>query len=273
MRRWNEANGLWLVPLAVVASTWIFPILWTAITSLKPEGGLIGLKPTIVFEPTLASYIELFADRDFGRYLLNSLMIAGGATIVSMLLACFAAYALARSEMRGREQIGMWILSLRMLPPISTVVPFYLILSRSKLLDTYPGLLLVYLTFSLPFAIWMLQGFFSEIPKSIDEAASADGAGPLTILFRFIVPMAKGGVAVTTIFTFVFAWNEFLYAFLLTKERWVTLPVRLSSTITPFQTDWGYLTAGAVVSFLPLIVVVFLLQREMVRGVSLGAMR
>lgn len=273
MRKWNEANSLWLLPLAVVASTWIFPILWTAITSLKPEGGLIGLKPTIVFEPTIASYIELFADRDFGRYLLNSLMIAGGATIVSMLLACFAAYALARSEMRGRERIGMWILSLRMLPPISTVVPFYLILSRSKLLDTYPGLLLVYLTFSLPFAIWMLQGFFSEIPKSIDEAASADGASPLTILFRFIVPMAKGGMAVTAIFTFVFAWNEFLYAFLLTKERWVTLPVRLSSTITPFQTDWGYLTAGAMVSFLPLIIVVFLLQREMVRGVSLGAMR
>jgi ABC-type glycerol-3-phosphate transport system permease component len=273
MRRWNEASRLWLIPLALVTLTWIFPILWTAVTSLKPEGGLIGLRPTFVFEPTLASYVELFADRNFGRYLLNSLMVAGGATIVSIVLASFAAYGLARSDLRGREQVGMWILSLRMLPPISTVIPFYLILSRSGLLDTYLGLLLVYLTFSLPFAIWMLQGFFSEIPKSIDEAAAADGASPLTILVRFIVPMAKGGIAVTTIFTFVFAWNEFLYAFLLTKERWVTLPVRLSSTITPFQTDWGYLTAGAVVSFLPLIIVVFLLQREMVRGVSLGAMR
>jgi ABC-type glycerol-3-phosphate transport system permease component len=273
MRRWNEASRLWLLPVAVVASTWIFPILWTAITSLKPEGGLIGLKPTILFEPTLASYVDLFTERNFGPYVLHSLAIAGGATVVSMVLASFAAYALARSEIRGGEQIGMWILSLRMLPPISTVIPFYLILSRSSLLDTYIGLLLVYLTFSLPIAIWMLLGFFSEIPKSIDEAAAADGAGAFTILFRFIIPIAKGGIAVTTIFTFVFAWNEFLYAFLLTKERWVTLPVRLSSTITPFQTDWGYLTAGAVVSFLPLIIVVFLLQREMVRGVSFGAMR
>jgi multiple sugar transport system permease protein len=273
MRRWNEARRLWLLPLILVALTWLFPIVWTVITSLKPEGGLTGLKPTFIFTPTLASYVELFTDRNFGPYMVNSLAVAGGATVVSMVLASFAAYALARSEIKGREQIGMWILSLRMLPPISTVIPFYLILSRSALLDSYIGLLLVYLTFSLPIAIWMLQGFFSEIPKSIDEAAAADGATPLTILFRFIVPIAKGGIVVTTIFTFVFAWNEFLYAFLLTKERWVTLPVRLSSTITPFQTDWGTLTAGAVVSFLPLIIVVFLLQREMVRGVSFGAMR
>ena len=155
--------------------------------------------------------------------------------------------------MAGRERIGMWILSLRMLPPISIVVPFYLMLSRSGLLDTYAGMLLVYMSFSLPFAIWMLTGFFAEIPRSIDEAAAADGATPLQILFRFIVPIARGGISVTTIFTFVFAWNEFLFAFLLTKERWVTVPVRLGSTITPFQTDWGYLTAGAIMSFLPLV--------------------
>jgi ABC-type glycerol-3-phosphate transport system permease component len=105
------------------------------------------------------------------------------------------------------------------------------------------------------------------------EAAAADGAGPVATLFLIALPMTKGGVAVTTIFTFVFAWNEFLFAFLLTRERWVTLPVRLGSTITPFQTDWGYLTAGAMVAFMPLVVVVFLLQRELARGISLGAMR
>ncbi|MEQ8965044.1 MAG: carbohydrate ABC transporter permease [Azospirillaceae bacterium] len=269
----GRAGPAWLLPLGVVVLAWLFPILWTALTSLKPEGGLTGLTPSFVFTPTLDNYIELFTERDYGRYLLNSLLIAGGATLVSMVLACFAAYALSRSDIAGREQIGMWILSLRMLPPISTVVPFYLILSGGGLLDSYVGLVGVYLSFSLPFAIWMLQGFFAEVPRSIDEAAQADGAGHLTILFRFIVPMTKSGLAVTTIFTFVFAWNEFLYAFLLTKDRWVTLPVRLGSTITPFQTDWGFLTAGAIVSFLPLVLVVFLLQREMARGVSLGAMR
>lgn len=266
-------SRLWYLPLAVLVLAWMWPILWTGITSIKPTEGGGVLVPTLAFEPTIAHYVDLFANRDFGFYLANSLLLAGGATIVSMVLACLAAYPLARSTMGGRERISMWILSLRMLPPIALVVPFYMMLSRSGLLDTYIGLLVVYMSFSLPFAIWMLTGFFAEIPRSIDEAAAADGATPLQILFRFIVPIARGGISVTTIFTFVFAWNEFLFAFLLTKERWVTVPVRLGSTITPFQTDWGFLTSGAVMSFLPLVLVVFLLQRQMVRGVSLGAVR
>jgi len=269
--RWPRR--LWILPLLLVVAVWIFPIVWTLLTSVKPKGGLTGLAPTFVFAPTFDNYVELFREKQYGVYLLNSLCVAGGATVLSMIVACLAAYSLSRTQLRGRQQIGMWILSLRMLPPISTVVPFYLILSRSHLLDTYLGLVLVYLSFSLPFAIWMLQGFFAEVPRSIDEAAAADGARPWQILLSFIIPLSRGGIAVTTIFTFVFAWNEFLFAFLLTKEKWVTLPVRLGSTITPFQTDWGFLTAGAIVSFAPLLVVVFLLQREMVRGVSLGAVR
>ncbi len=264
---------LWYVPLGFLVLAWMWPILWTAITSVKPTEGGGALVPTLLFAPTIAHYVDLFTHRDFGFYLTNSLLIAGGATIVSVFLACLAAYPLARSTMGGRDRISMWILSLRMLPPISLVVPFYLMLSRTGFLDTCPGMLVVYMSFSLPFAVWMLTGFFAEIPRSIDAAAAADGARPLQILFRFIVPIARGGISVTTIFTFVFAWNEFLFAFLLTKERWVTVPVRLGSTITPFQTDWGFLTAGAIMSFLPLVVVVFLLQRQMVRGVSLGAVR
>ena len=256
-----------------MAVAWSWPLLWTAITSLKSTRGGSVLVPSLIFVPTLENYVALFADHDFGFYLANSLLIAGGATIASVFLACLAAYPLARGTVVGPQRISMWILSLRMLPPISIVVPFYLLLSRSNLLDSYPGMLIVYMSFSLPFAVWMLTGFFAEIPRSIDEAAAADGATPWQVLFRFIVPLARGGISVTTIFTFVFAWNEFLFAFLLTKERWVTVPVRLGSTITPFQTDWGFLTSGAIMSFLPLVLIVFLLQRQMVRGFSLGAVR
>lgn len=269
----TSPSPLHYVPLGLVALAWMFPLLWTVITSLKSATAGSVLVPTILFRPTLENYVALFRDRDFGLYLLNSLLLAGGATIASVFLACLAAYPLARGAIAGTDRISMWVLSLRMLPPISVVVPFYLLLSRSGLLDSYIGLLIVYMSFSLPFAIWMLIGFFAEIPRSIDEAAAADGATPWQILFRFIVPLARGGISVTTIFTFVFAWNEFLFAFLLTKEKWVTVPVRLGSTITPFQTDWGFLTSGAIMSFLPLVVIVFLLQRQMVRGVSLGAVR
>ena len=131
-----RGNTAWFVPLLVVVATWLFPIFWTALTSLKPEGGLTGLSPTFVFTPTLESYGELFLHREYGRYLFNSLAVAGGTTVLAMLIACFPAYVLARTPLPGREHIAMWILSLRMLPPIATVVPFYLILSGMKLLDT-----------------------------------------------------------------------------------------------------------------------------------------
>jgi len=269
----RRPSYFWYVPVLLILIVEVFPIVWTAITSLKPESELVKLSPSFVFDPTFDNYISLFRDKRFGFYLRNSILIAGGATIASMLLAGLAAYSLSRARIRGREQIGMWILSLRMLPPIAVIVPFYLLLNDARLLDSYGGLLLVYMSFSLPFAIWMLQGFFSEVPRNLDEAAAADGAGPLKILFRIVVPMSKAGIAVTAIFTFVFAWNEFLFAFLLTRTQWPTVPTRLGLTSTPFQTDYGFLTAGGIVAVLPLVVIVFLLQREMVRGMTFGAVR
>jgi multiple sugar transport system permease protein len=268
----HRSRTLYVAVVAIVG-VWLFPLLWTALTSVKPLGDLNGLTPQFVFMPTFSNYETLFSDQNYGFYLKHSLLVAGGATIVAMILASLAGYALARARIRGAHHIGMWVLSLRMLPPIATVVPFYLIFNDAKLLDTYFGLILAYMSFSLPFAIWMLQGFFAEVPRSLDEAASADGAGSIRTLVFIVAPVARAGIAVTTIFTFVFAWNEFLLAFILTQSRWVTLPVKLGSTNTPFQTDWGTLTAGGIVAFLPLVIIVFFLQREMARGMTLGAVR
>jgi multiple sugar transport system permease protein len=269
----NPKARLLYLPVGVITLVWLFPILWTLLTSLKPASSLQGLEPSFTFVPTLDSYKALFEDKNFGFYLKNSILVAGGATVVAMFLASLAAYTLSRARIRGREQIGMWILSLRMMPPIVIIVPFYLLLNEAQMLDTYVGLLVVYMSFSLPFAIWMLTGFFAEVPTTLDQAAAADGAKPLKILFRIVAPNARGGIAVTTMLTFVFAWNEFLFAFLLTRDTWQTLPVALQNSSTPFQTDYGALTAGGMVSFLPLVIVVFLMQREMVRGMTLGAVR
>ena len=269
----HRTASWWYVPVLLILAVWIFPIAWIALTSFKPAAELAGLKPTFLFAPTIENYVALFTDYGYSHFLRNSLLLAGGTTIVSMLIACLAAFGLINLHPRASEPVAMWILSLRMLPPIATVVPFYLLFNSARLLDTYFGMVLAYLSFSLPFAIWMLQGFFAEVPRSLAEAAAADGAGPLKILFRIILPVARSGVAVTAIFTFIFAWNEFLFAFLLTDTRWVTLPVALGKTSTPYQTDWGTLGAGGVVSFLPLVAVVFLLQREMVRGFTFGAVK
>ncbi len=263
----------WYLPVLVILLVWIFPIAWIALTSLKPQSELSGLRPTFLFAPTVDNYVALFTDYGYSKFLLNSLLIAGGTTAASMSIACLAAFGLVNLHPRAADPVAMWILSLRMLPPIATVVPFYLLFNSARLLDSYVGMILAYLTFSLPFAIWMLQGFFAEVPRSLSEAAAADGAGPMKILIRIILPVARSGVAVTAIFTFIFAWNEFLFAFLLTDSTWVTLPVALGKTSTPYQTDWGTLGAGGMVSFLPLIVVVFLLQREMVGGFTFGAVK
>ena len=261
------------IPILVILTVWIFPIAWMALTSFKPASELAGLRPTFLFAPTIDNYIALFRDYGYSHFLRNSLLLASGTTIVSMLFACLAAFGLVNLHARASAPVAMWILSLRMLPPIATVVPFYLLFNSAHLLDSYFGMVLAYLSFSLPFAIWMLQGFFAEVPRSLAEAAAADGAGPLKVLFKIILPVARSGVVVTAIFTFIFAWNEFLFAFLLTDTRWVTLPVALGKTSTPYQTDWGTLGAGGMVSFLPLVAVVFLLQREMVRGFTLGAVK
>lgn len=269
----RRSSAWWYVPVLLILAIWIFPIAWIALTSLKPPSELVGLRPSFVFSPTFENYIALFRDQNYGFFLQNSLLLAGGTTIVSMLLSCLAAYGLLNIHARASEQVAMWILSLRMLPPIATIVPFYLVFNAAHLLDTYPGMLLAYMSFSLPFAIWMLQGFFAEVPLSIQEAATADGAGPLKILFKIVLPMSRSGFAVTAIFTFIFAWNEFLFSFLLTNTNWTTLPVALGKTFTPYQTDWGTLGAGGVVAFLPLVIVVVLLQREMVRGVTFGTVK
>ena len=269
----SKPSRFWYVAIILILAVWIFPIIWTVLTSLKPARDLLGLRPTFVFTPTLQSYVDLFRDKNYGFYLRNSLLIACGTIVFAMFLSCLAAYGLIRVPRRAGENLAMWILSLRMLPPISIVVPFFLVFNNARLLDTYPGMLLAYMSFSLPFSIWMLHGFFVQVPKSLEEAAMADGTSALGILFKIIVPVARGGVAVTAIFTFIFAWNEFLLAFLLTESNWVTLPVALGQAQTPFQTDWGTLAAGGVVSFLPLVIVVFILQREMVRGVTFGAVK
>jgi multiple sugar transport system permease protein len=261
------------VPIAVISLIWLFPLFWTLLSSFKPVSALQGLQPRFTFVPTMHNYTALFQDKHFGFYLKNSILVAGGSTLITIVLASMAAYTLSRARIRGREQIGMWILSLRMMPPIVIIVPFYLVLNRAKLLDTYPGLVAVYMSFSLPFAIWMLTGFFAEVPTSLDQAAAADGAGPMKTLYRIVMPNARGGIAVTTMLTFVFAWNEFLFAFLLTRDKWPTLPVALETSSTPFQTDYGTLSAGGMVSFLPLVIVVFMMQREIVRGMTFGAVR
>ena len=215
----------------------------------------------------------LFKEFNFARPLWNSLVVTSISTLAVIILALLAAYALARMDMPGGKNIAMWMLSLRFMPPIAIVIPFFIAWQRLGIIDTYLGLILVYVSFNLPFAVWMLRGFLVEVPRDLDEAAMLDGLGHVAILRRIIFPVIAPGVAVTAIFTFVFAFNEYLMVLVLTSRNASTVPVTVAKFIQPYSILWGDVGAAATIQLVPILVVVFLLQRHIMRGISLGAVK
>jgi multiple sugar transport system permease protein len=268
---------LWLrlghVAAASVVLLWLFPVYWIVLTSFKPIAEINSAIPSFVFTPTLENYRDLFAQFEFSRILLNSVVITAVTCALVMVLALMAAYALARLRVPGEKHIALWILSLRFLPPIAVAIPFYIQWQDLNLLDTYPGLILVYVAFNLPFAIWLLRGFLADVPLELEEAALLDGLGRLQILWRIVVPVTLPGIASTAIFVFVFTWNEYLMALMLTTVNAVTVPVTISKFIMPYTILWGDLSAAVVIQLVPMLIVVFLLQRHIVRGMTLGAVK
>jgi len=253
---------------------WLLPVAWIALTSIKPTAEINSVKPVFWgFTPTMEHYGELFNRFEFSRILLNNLLIVPAATIIVMVLAIGSAYALARLPLKGADQISLFILSFRFMPGMLVVLPYYLMFQQVGLLDTHVGMILVYVAFGLPFAVWLLRGFLRDIPHDLEEAALLDGLGRFEIMWKIILPLARPGIAVATIFTFVFTWNEYLFAFALTFDHAVTLPVQLSKMIDAYSVLWGPLSAAVILQLLPMVSVVFFIQKHMVRGLALGAVK
>jgi multiple sugar transport system permease protein len=266
-------NGIVVALTAGLVALWLFPIYWIFLTSFKTPLIINEPVPVFWFTPTLQNYQHLFEEFKFARILQNSLTIVSITTVVVIALALLAAYALGRMDVRGGKHIALWMLSLRFMPPIAIVLPFFIVWQRIRLTDTYLGLILIYVAFNLPFAIWLLRGFLVEVPRDLAEAAMLDGLGHLAILRRIILPVIAPGVAVTAIFTFMFAWNEYLMALVLTSRNASTVPVTVSKFIQAYSILWGDVGAAATIELLPVLVVVFLLQRHIMRGITLGAVK
>jgi multiple sugar transport system permease protein len=269
-RAWRAVGNL---AAAAVILFWLFPVYWIALTSFKPIDEINSAIPSFVFKPTLGNYHDLFAQFEFTGALLNSVAVTFTTCLIVVVLGVVAAYALARMKVPGEKHISLWILSLRFLPPIAIVIPFYLQWQKLGLLDTYPGLILVYISFNLPFAIWLLRGFLADVPVELEEAGLLDGLSRLQILRRIVVPVILPGLASTAIFIFVFTWNEYLMALMLTSVQSVTVPVLISKFVMPYTILWGDLSAAVVIQLVPMLLVVFLLQRHIVRGMTLGAVK
>ena len=265
--------ALWAVA-GMLLAVWAFPVVWGLLTSFKTERDVLAYPPVWLFQPTLDNYREvIFGTSSILPNLWSSMVVATASTLLTMLIAIPAAYALARLRYPGRKASGFYVLATQMLPPVGLIIPYYLVLQKLGALDTYSGLTAIYLTFSLPFAIWLMVSYFEDVPQEMEEAALLDRAGRLRTLWYVILPQVRGGIAVTTVFVFLNAWNEFLVAVVLGGNRVRPVTVAMFNFISVEQTQWARLAAGAMLAMAPVILIGLLAQRHIVKGLTVGAVK
>jgi len=252
----------------------LFPIVWTFSMSFKTVGEYYSFPPVwIPREPTLENYrYMLFTWTSGLKYLINSTIVASLNTILILLISIPAAYAIARFKI-GQKNLSFWILSQRMLPPIAVVIPYFLLLRKLHLIDTYLGLVIVYLPFNVGFAVWLLIGFIQDFPQDIEDAALVDGCSRLLSLIRVVLPVIAPGVAVCAIFCFIFCWNEFMFALILTRESAKTVTAQLAAFQSPTKIMWGEISALVVLAIIPVFILALSVQKYLVRGLAMGAVK
>ncbi|ANE41240.1 MAG: carbohydrate ABC transporter permease [Fervidobacterium pennivorans] len=255
----------------------IFPFYWAVVSSLKPNIELFDPNPTLIPKnPTFSNYVKVFAERPFHVNIWNSIVVSGITTLTTLIFGSFAGYAIARLQMKGKAFVMALILSVSMFPQISILGSLFVILRKLGMINTYQGLILPYVAITLPLTTWILQNFFRDLPKEIEEAAAIDGCSRLRTLFQIVFPMSAPGLVATGLLTFITAWNEFLFAFtFMQKPEYYTVPVAIAMFAgrTQYEQPWGQLMAAAVIVTAPLVVLVLLFQNRIISGLSAGAVK
>ncbi len=257
----------------------LFPIYWLFVISVKPAVDLFTT-PSIILEKVYwANYAKVLTDTTLRRYMINSLIISSGNALLVTTLAFMACYALSRYNIAGKENIFFWTITNRMAPAAVFLLPFFLLFTQVfaigdyKLYDTRIGMILLYCTFNLPFAIWTLRPTIDGIPRELDEAATVDGASTWQVIREVVFPLARPGLAVTLILTWVFAWNEFLLAATLTSFNARTITTGLSEYVTTTGTEWGTMASIAIITLIPALIVFTVVQRHIIAGLTFGAVK
>ncbi len=252
-----------------------FPLLFMFMTTLKPDGEIITASPTLfTSSPHLEHYYRLFATTKFLTYFRNSIVVAGSATLLCVTVATLAGYAITRFRFKGREGIAGTMLFTYMFAPIMIIVPFFILMRGYGLQNSHVGLVLAYTTFALPFSMWLLRSFFQSIPIELEQAAMTDGASrPQAVLF-VIVPLALPGIIAVSIFSFIVAWNDYIFTrVLITSNELKTLPVGISDLVNSTLIDWGMILAGGVVITIPALLFFIMIQRYLISGWGAGAVK
>jgi multiple sugar transport system permease protein len=269
--------------LAVYVFVVWFPIYYIFITSLKPPGEVLSLPITFVpTSPTAGNYVDIFTERPFDVYTVNSLLVASITTVICVTLGTLSGYTFSRYDFLGNKALLLSIIGARMIPPIALIVPFFEIMSNppvigavtGSLYDTKLALILTYTFFNLPFCVWIMKNYFDGVPRSLDEQAQIDGCSTWEGFVKVILPVAKPGIAATAILAFIFSWNEFVFALVLTStESSQTLPIAVSLFVADDFIDWAHLAAGGMIAAVPGILFGLFFQRYIVSGLTQGAVK
>jgi ABC-type glycerol-3-phosphate transport system permease component len=263
--------ALVLVALVMV----VFPFYWMINTSLKPASEIFLSPPTFISSNwSLDAYVTVLTQRPFARYFLNSLVVTLGTTVLSVTLAAFAAYGFTRFFPRGATPFIVFLLFTKMLPETLLIIPYFQLMSSLGLLNSYFALILAYSSFALPFSVWMLIGFFRSIPRDIDEAAKIDGASDLQTFFLVILPLARPGLVAVALFTFLIAWNSYLWALVLTTDASMhVLSVGVANMVGEYRVQWNELMAAAVIAAVPVMLLFSFLEKHLVNAITSGAVK
>ena len=254
----------------LILVVFLAPVVWAFMISIRPQASILSFPPVLFAPPSLEHYRKIFDTIPLLTYLRNSAASVVSATIISVVLGSAAGYGLARFGFRGKKDLLFWILSLRILPPAAVIVPFYILFSQFGLLQSKVGLVLAYTLLTLPLSIWLMRSFFLAVPKSLEDAARIDGCSELGLFFRVSLPLAAGGILVTMVFCFIFAWNDYVFALVLTSSRNHTVTVGMSRLITTDRIDWGMLLAGAFIAAAPIILLTIVAQKYILRWLTFG---
>ena len=257
----------------VSAVIFIFPLYWTLITSFKTYKEAFQQPPSFIVWPNFHNYIAFFQQSNILLFLKNSVVITLVSVVVSMIVGVIASYALTRSRLPGKEGFGLFLLASRFIPPISTLIPIYLIFRKVGLYDTQLGLILLNCAMNIPYVVWMMRGFIKDVPIEIEESAWVDGCGKFRAMVNIVLPMCRSGMAATAVLIMVFTWNEYLYAMMMTSVNAKTLPLSMMNYMGEMGIEWNMMATAGIVILFPTIIFSILTHRNLGSGLSFGAVK
>ncbi len=264
---------LFWIFIVVILLFFLFPPIWLFLTSIKTFRDAFAIPPKLFFTPTFENYRNVFEMKQIQTFLLNSIIVSSCSTAVALLIGVPAAYALARFEFAGKKNLSFFILSVRIAPPIMTLFPLYIVFNQLHLIGTRLAVVVMYIVFNLPLAVWIMQIFFRDVAGELRDAALIDGCSEVRVLLSVMLPLVRSGLSATSILCVIQAWNEYLMALVLTSQRSQTMPVAITSFMTYSGIEWGPISAAGVVVMVPMIVFGLMVQKNLVRGLTLGAVK